>query len=67
MKTSTIFFIISGLLAIITISPYTPLFAMVGLDNNGIFISGISEGNAILIFLTLASAIIGVYLRNKRK
>lgn len=70
MKTSSIFFIVAGILLLILIAPYIYLvpMSMVGAEIAGvkIFAKDLSERNVVLIFLTLASALIGAYFKSKR-
>ena len=69
MKTSNIFFIVAGILLLISIAPYIYLvpMSMVGAEVAGIkiFAKGLSERNVVLIFLTVVSALIGAYFKSK--
>ena len=69
IKTSSIFFITAFALLLILVGPYVLPFAIVGAEVGGIkiFVEGISERNAVLIFLILVSTSIGIYLKSKRK
>jgi len=71
MKTSNIFFIIAGVLLLILIAPYIYLvpMSMIGIEVIGvkIFAKGLSERNVVLMFLTIATALIGASFKSKGK
>ena len=68
MKTSVIFFIVAGILLIITISPYVDLVpqSFIGVETVGVKIfAETTERNTVMIFLTLAFVIIGAYFKKR--
>lgn len=69
VKTSIVLYTISAVLLVILILPYIQLvpMSMVGIEVAGVkvFAGDLSERNAVLIFMTIITAIAGYYLQRR--